>query len=347
MVAVDRFTKMVHCLPCTKANIKDDKTPQVAKLFMHIVGLHGIPSSIVSDRDPRFTSSFWRQLSNLCGTELKMSTAYHPETDGQTERTNRTLEQVLRAYCTYEQDNWVDLLPLATFAINNATQTSTKTTPFFANYGFHPRMPTTPPADATITNPVAFSYVQNLAQVHHHITRNLETAQARQTRYANRHRNNIGFKEGDYVMLSTKNIKLKRPSAKLDHKFLGPFPIDTIINPVAVRLSLPPSMARLHPVFHVSLLEPYHGPLSRNRPPEPVIIDDELEYEVERLLDRRGTGENRQYLVKWTGYPIWDATWEPMDNLSHAKDLVTDYDCQNPTESRGASRTKRSKGRTM
>lgn len=347
MVVVDRFTKMVHCLPCTKTNIKDDKAPQVAKLFLHIISLHGIPSSIISDRDPRFTSNFWRQLSSLCGTELKMSTAYHPQTDGQTERTNRTLEQVLRAYCTYEQDNWVDLLPFATFAINNAEQSSTKTTPFFANYGFHPRIPTTPPVETTVTNPAAMSYTQNLAQVHHHITKNLETAQARQTRYANRLRSQIGFKKGDYVMLSTKNLKLKRPSAKLDHKFLGPFPIDAIINPVAVRLSLPPSMARLHPVFHVSLLEPYHGPLQRKKPPAPVIIDDELEYEVERLLDCRGTGENRQYLVKWTGYPIWEATWEPIANLDHAKDLVTKYDCQNPTESRGASRTKRSKGRTM
>jgi hypothetical protein len=276
-----------------------------------------------------------------------MSSAYHPQTDGQTERTNRTLEQVLRAYCTYEQDNWVDLLPSATFAINNAEQSSTKTTPFFANYGFHPRIPTTPPVDSTITNPAALSYIQHLTQVHHRITNNLKAAQIRQERHANRLRSDIRFKTGDLVMLSTKNLKLKRPSAKLDHKFLGPFPIDAIINPVAVRLSLPPSMTRLHTVFHVSLLEPYHGPLSHNRPPEPVLIDDELEYEVERLLDRRGTGQHRQYLVKWTGYPIWEATWEPLDNLHHTKDLVDAYDRQNPAESQDASRTKRSKERTM
>ena len=131
-------------------------------------------------------------------------------------------------------------------------------------------------------------------------------------------------------MLSTKNLKLKRPSAKLDHKFLGPFSIDTIINPVTVHLSLPPSMSQLHPVFHVSLLEPYRGSPSRNQPPAPIIINDDLEYEVERLLDRRGTGKNRHYLVKWTGYPIWDTTWEPLDHLNHAKRLISDYDTKNP-----------------
>ena len=136
-VIVDRVTKMAYFVP-----VKDEqKTAEgCAKLFLeNIWKLHGLPSSIISDRDPVFTSKFWAELMGRLDVRLRKSTAFHPQTDGQTERVNQSLEQYLLQYCNYEQDNWYDLLPLAEYAYNNSATTATQMSPFFANYGFHPR----------------------------------------------------------------------------------------------------------------------------------------------------------------------------------------------------------------
>ena len=139
MVTVtDRLTKMVHLIP----TVTTASAPDLAKLFItHIFRLHGMPAVLVSDRDSRFTSKFWQALMTQLGTKLAMSTAHHPQTDGQSERTNRTLEEALRSYVNYSMDNWVDQLPLLEFAINNSKQASTGQSPFFLNYGHNPLTP--------------------------------------------------------------------------------------------------------------------------------------------------------------------------------------------------------------
>ena len=138
-VIVDCFSKMTHFVP-----IKDgQKTAKgYAKLFLeNIWKLHRLPSSIISDRDPVFTSKFWAELIGRLDVWLRKSTVFHLQTDGQTKRVNQSLEQYLRQYCNYEQDNWNDLLPLAEYAYNNSATTATQVSPFFANYGFHPVNP--------------------------------------------------------------------------------------------------------------------------------------------------------------------------------------------------------------
>ena len=135
LVFVDRMTKMSHFIPCSKTL----NAPEFAKLFVsHIVRLHGLPNTIISDRGSIFTSHFWSTLSSILGIDACKSTSFHPQTDGQTERMNQTLEAYLRIFCNYDQDDWFDLLPLAEFAYNNATQESMKMSPFYANYGLHP-----------------------------------------------------------------------------------------------------------------------------------------------------------------------------------------------------------------
>jgi len=136
-VIVDRFSKMAHFIPIADGQ----KTAEgCAKLFLaNVWKLHGLPSDIVSDRDPVFTSKFWAELMERLDVRLRKSTAFRPQTDGQTEWVNQTLEQYLRQYCNYEQDNWCDLLPLAEYTYNNSATTATQMSPFFANYGFHPR----------------------------------------------------------------------------------------------------------------------------------------------------------------------------------------------------------------
>ena len=138
MVFVDKLTKMVHYVATTTTV----SAPQLATLFMReVVRLHGVPESILSDRDPRFTAHFWRAFWSQLGTTLTMSTAYHPQTDGQTERANRTLEEMLRARINFKQTDWDDHLAAAELAINNAQQASTGFSPFHLNYGQEVQLP--------------------------------------------------------------------------------------------------------------------------------------------------------------------------------------------------------------
>jgi hypothetical protein len=161
-VVVDRLTKMSHFIAC-----KDTMGPHdLAKDFLlHVVRTHGLPSGIISDRGSLFTSKFWGQVMKAMGTTRNLSTAFHPETDGQTERTNATLEQYLRAYCNYQQDNWKTLLPIAEFCYNNTKSKTLGVTPFYANFGYHPRFQ---PNLSTADNPTpdVSDYVSSLVKLH-------------------------------------------------------------------------------------------------------------------------------------------------------------------------------------
>src|ERR1700678_2260362 len=134
MVVVDRLSKMAHFIPCSKT-ITSEQTASL--IFQHVVRLHGLPDNIISDRGPQFISRFWSHLFQQLGTSVNLSSAFHPQTDGQSEQVNQVLEQYLRCIVNYNQDNWVDLLPAAEFAYNNAEHASTKASPCFANYGFY------------------------------------------------------------------------------------------------------------------------------------------------------------------------------------------------------------------
>lgn len=339
MVIVDRFTKMAHFLP---TNMDSLDAPATARLFLKIVSLHGIPDQIVSDRDPRFTSHFWQSLWKQLGIKLALSSAYHAQTDGQTERTNRTLEHILRPYCTYNQDNWTSLLPMAEFAFNNTPSATTSISPFFANYGYHPTHPAL--IGISTNTPAAYAYAQQLMETHQHIQQQTLKAQQRQAHNADLSRKETTFNIGDQVLLSTANLKTTRPSRKLDFNRTGPFTIISKIGKVAYRLALPSSMALLHPVFHVSLLEPWHNPQTTTNiprqpaPPPPDIINQEPEYEVEDILDSRVHRRQRQYLIKWFGYPLHESTWEPESSLEHSQDLLQSWLSQPQASSRHTSR---------
>lgn len=327
MTIVDRFTKMVHFLPC---NMDRLSAPETALLFLKIVGLHGIPQEIVSDRDPRFTSNFWKSLWKHLGVKLSMSSAHHAQTDGQTERAHRTLQHVLRAYCSYKQDNWAELLPLAEFAINNTAAASTGVSPFKANFGRDPLMPTS--IGLPSVNQAANNHLHDLEDIHIQMKANIQKALARQAKYANNRRQEISFTPGDKVLLTTKHLSTTQPTKKLAHRRAGPFEVIENIGEAAVKLRLPPNLASVHPVFHVSMLEPWYDPLSGTSqprsppPPPPELVDDEPEYEVECILDAKGTGARRRWLVKWQGYAEHESTWEPSWALQNAQDKVEAFE---------------------
>ena len=176
---VDRFSKMAHFVP-----VKDgQKTAEgCAKLFLeNIWKLHGLPSSIISDRDPVFNSKFWAELMGRLDVWLRKSTAFHQQTDGQTEKVNQSLEQYLRQYCNYEQDNWYDLLPLAEYPYNNSATTTTQMSPFFANYGFHPR--TNWPVEKESKNPASRNYAHWMESVHELYVKRPEATHERMGKY--------------------------------------------------------------------------------------------------------------------------------------------------------------------
>jgi hypothetical protein len=323
LVVVDRFSKMAHFVPCSKT-ISGEET---AALFLkNVVRLHGLPEDVTSDRGPQFISHFWRRLLQTFGTSVNLSTAHHPQTDGQTERVNQILEQYLRCSVSYQQDDWVDLLAMAEFAYNNSIHASTKVSPFFANYGFHPRFSISVPERSI--NPSAEARAHTLQVVHRDLSLELRAAGKQYKAHADRHRLVAPtFKVGDMVWLLRRHIATTRPCAKLDYKKLGPFRILERVNPVAFRLALPPTF-RLHDVFHVSLLELYHPsriPGRQPPPPPPVELSTGEEYEVDRILDSRLRRGRLQYLVLWKGYPLSDATWEPVTHLQNAPEAIRTF----------------------
>lgn len=338
VVFVDKLTKMVHYAPTHNTA----KATDIAKIFLErVVRLHGIPQTIVSDRDTRFTGHFWRAVFTALGTKLAMSTAYHPQTDGQTERANRTLEENLRAYVNVKHDDWDAHLPIVEFAYNNQVNASTGFSPFYLNYGYHPRLPSNlPRAIQDCATPAAANFLTRFDEDLQVAKTNLKQAQDRQKQAADRHRRDKTYNVGEQVLLSTANLDLRLPgqSKKLLAKWIGPFTIQAVQSPVTYRLDLPPEYQRLHPSFHTSLLRPYHeqgqgfpGRPKLNRPLPELNKDGAEEYEVEQVLakeNRRVRGRNvPYYLIKWKGYPESDNTWEPYANLAGtAEECIRDFE---------------------
>jgi hypothetical protein len=324
-VVVDRLTKMAHFVACN-----DTLKPEgLADSFVkNVVRPHGIPSSVISDRGTLFTSGFWENITKALGISRDLSTAFHPQTDGQTERVNATLEQYLRAYCNYQQDDWGNLLPIAEFCYNNTQAESTKVTPFFANYGYHPRFtPDLGMQDNEV--PEVSEYAAALTRLHTELRAEMIQAQMAQAEQANKTRHpDPVLNPGDTVWLKRKNIRTTRPSGKLDHKQIGPYAILERVGSRAYKLDLPATV-KLHPVFHISLLEPTTStepiPGHQQPPPPPVIINDQQEWEVEEIIDSRRHRNRIQYRVKWTGFHDPDKTWYSASNFENSPNAIRQF----------------------
>jgi hypothetical protein len=323
VVFVDRLSKMMHAAPCTKTVTAE----RLAELFeQEVFKHHGLPKDIVSDRDVRFQSDFWKKFHTKMGTKLSMSTAKHPQSDGQTERANGILEDTLRHFIGPYQTDWDEYLAVAEFAMNNAWNQSIQNTPFMLNYGQHPDTPATLPL--RVQNPAVNKFVGKWSEQLTRAKRCLETAQQRQKCQVDRHRRPAPeFAPGDEVLVQTRFFKLHegiRP--KLAPRYLGPFKVLANIGPanLAYRLELPRGMQRVHPVFPVSAIKRYHRSGNYQPPPPPEIINDEPEFEVDWIADTRGTGSRRQYKVYWVGYPD-QFHWEPVRNLTNCPEQLREF----------------------
>ena len=322
LTVVDKATKMCHFLPCNERI----SAKEVAALFWRHVGkLHGIPSVIISDRDPRFTGKFWKELWRLLGTDLRMGSGYHPESSGQVEKFNQLLEQTLRCavHQMAETRKWVDLLPVIEFAVNNTPNRTTGYTAFYLNYGFHPLHPLqlfTSPGETK--NEFVVSFTSRLQGDFRAAMEQLHRAQEQMKKNADQHRRAVDYAAGDAVLLNTRYLRFKNRPRKLQRRFVGPFQIKRKISSVAYELDLPASWS-VHPVFHSSLLKPWRESewsCPVDTPVADLEVSQEPVYQVERILKWRkvpgGRRGEKEVLVTWTGYPLEEAQWINEKNFS-------------------------------
>ncbi|CAI7919662.1 unnamed protein product [Closterium sp. NIES-53] len=247
MVVVDRLTKMAHFAECKKL-ISAEET---ARLFIAaVVRLHGIPAAIISDRETKFTSNFWKNLWEQFGTRLQFNSSYSPDTDGQTDRTNQTMEQLIRATCD-DPTTWEQQLPLVDFAYNNATSATAQQSPFYLNYGQNPTVPMTPSPDNT--TPRAQQFVEILQAARTRAVEAIKKGNLIAKRNADRHRRTVTYQSRDYITLDTLNLSLPIVP-KLRPRYCGPFQISHMITPVTTHLLLPTAWY-ISPSFHCQATE--------------------------------------------------------------------------------------------
>jgi RNase H-like domain found in reverse transcriptase/Reverse transcriptase (RNA-dependent DNA polymerase)/Integrase zinc binding domain/Chromo (CHRromatin Organisation MOdifier) domain len=329
MVVVDRLSKMIRVIP-TNGEVTSEG---IAKLFRDRVWKDfGLPEVVISDRGTQFISGFMKDLYRSLGVTLNPSTAYHPQTDGQTERINQEIEEYLRLFVNHKQTDWAEWLALAEFCYNDREHTSTKQTPFFSNLGLHPRKGGEPRRE--LKTEAADTFAKRMQKTREEARSALGKAAEEMARYYNRGRSEPPeYKPGDKVYLDGTNLTTDRPAKKLDDRRYGPFEILEKVGARAYKLKLP-STWKIHPVFNTVKLRLYHPPETSVQqtlpPPPPLLVHGTTQYEVETVLDSRMRRGKLQYLVKWVGYPREENSWEPEENLSDASERVSEFHKTHP-----------------
>ncbi|RVW48758.1 Transposon Tf2-8 polyprotein [Vitis vinifera] len=319
MVVVDRLSKSAHFIAI--AHPYTAKT--LANKFVEgVVKLHGMPRSIISDRDPVFISNFWQEFLKLSGTKLRMTSAYHPQSDGQTEVVNRCIEQYLRCFVHHKPRHWNSLLPWAEYWYNTTYHSSTGMTPFQALYG---RPPPAIPSYEIGSCPIEELDDQMTArdELLQELKAHLHAANNRMKQAADKKRREVNFEVGDWVYLRLQPYRqqsvFRRTSHKLSNRYYGPYQIEERIGPVAYKLKLSPG-SRIHPVFHVSLLKKKIGEVAiANDELPPLTEEGVIRLQPRKVLSTRwvnkGSTSASESLVLWEGLPEEEATWEDSQQL--------------------------------
>ncbi|QRW27779.1 Retrotransposable element Tf2 protein [Rhizoctonia solani] len=331
LVIIDSFSKFGHFIPTSKKVTAKG----LADLFIsHVWKLHGLPVKTISDQGTTFTGKFLRALYQRLGIKPSFSSAYHPESDGQTERVNQFIEFYLRSYVAADHSDWSTWLPLVEYAYNNAKHSATGKTPFELVYGRNPVMnPSNVPANVPEANHVADTLAQEWKEA--------ESALRMSKEKMVRDKGTIPeYSIGDKVWLDGKNVELRTNSNKLDPKRLGPFEVTEKISSHAYRLKLPETL-KIHDVFYVGLLTKAHE--SPNQPfperPPPETIEGEEEYEVEQIIDSKRQRGKWFYLIKWKGYGPEDNSWEPEELLEHSQEEIKRFNQARLRKARDAAKS--------
>jgi hypothetical protein len=341
LVIVCRLTKEGNFIPIRK----DMDSKQFAHIFLHhVFSKHGMPDDITTDRAKLFTSAFWETFTKGIGTKRKISTAFHPQTDGQTERMNAVLEGFLRMFVDFDQENWADLLDLAEFAWGSSPSPATKVSPFEAN-----GKTIKPFQLARLQNyksESARDLMKRLQGMHTQLKETLTHAQDLQAKYYDAKHKRVEFKVGDLVMLNTKNLNSNQPCKKLGPKKAGPFRVDKRIGNQAYQLHLPEKW-ECHNVFHVNLLTKYRGSSRDLRgtadaegPGAEIVLNDQgeevEEWEVEAIINSQYRTRWRKlyYLVRWKGWTADHDSWHKAEDLEHAREAIMLFHEKHPFKPR-------------
>ena len=343
-VYVDRLTKLKRF---AAARTTDGSVQLANTTLRTIIGPHGMPKSIVSDRDPRITARFWKELSRVLGSEVNLSTAKHPESDGQSEREIQTLITALRSYTNAMGDDWDEYLPALELAFNSKVQASTGASPFTLVYGTEARLPIDCALDDArpAAMPAVGQRAERMKAALDHARTQAEIAQAKQKRLADRHRRLLELKAGDSVLLATEDLQLRSGTHKLTGRYIGPFRVLGNVNNNAVTLDLPPLLDALHSTFNISRLKPYRhsdhalfpGRPQRLHQPPAVDADTngDARYEVESVMAQRGSTNRRELLIRWKGYGAEHDEWQPRSQLIRTAPIaVAEFDARQQGGSR-------------
>ena len=335
LVVIDRFSKYATFIPTTKYCSAEE----TARLFFKfVVKYWGVPQHIVSDRDPRFTGNFWKELFNLLGSQLNISSSYHPQTDGQTERFNGMLEEYLRHFVSANQKNWTQLLDAAQFCFNSQKSSATNKSPFEIVNGQNPLLPHTVD-NYRGGNPRAFRFTKDWKTNVDVARAYLEKASRRMKKWADQGRRPLEFKVGDMVMVkitAEQFRSLRSQDGRLVRRYEGPLPVVAKVGRTSYKVE-PPKWMKVHPVFHVSNLKPYHPDEedpARNQPSRaPVNLRSQRRREEKQaeeiLADRIIKVQRRprqEYLVKWKGLGDEETSWENAEDLEQFKQMIEDFE---------------------
>jgi len=262
-----------------------------------------LPESIVLDRGPQFVAELTKELNRMLGIRTKLSTAFHPQTDGQMEQMNQELEQYLQFFIEHRQKDWLEWLAAAEFMVNNKVYMMTKVLPFMANYGKELRMGGDIRRKGKVES--ATEFVERMKKVHEEAEAALKKTQEEMKRYADRNRKEMEkWKKGDKILLSTKDLVFKeRPTKKLTERYVGPYVIEKVVSMNAVKLQLPSSM-RIHLVVNVSQIVRYKKQVKGQKKEEgkPVEVEEVKEWEVEKILNKKKIREVEKYFIWWKGF---------------------------------------------
>ncbi|SJL06240.1 uncharacterized protein ARMOST_09576 [Armillaria ostoyae] len=299
-----------------------------------------MPQVVISDQGLQFVSAFMKELYRMLDITQNASTAFHPQTDGQTERVNQEVEKYLRIFVNYHQDDWSDWLPLAEFAHNNHTHSATGRSPFMILYGHNPHVIPDSPRTPNSKTPAASDFSKAMQKIHKEMETALEQAAGRmKVQYDKHKRPAKEYHAGDKVWLDATNLHLPRPKKKLDDKCVGPFLVIEKTGASAYKLKLPPHW-KIHPRFNEKLLSPFIPPSFSNQeeppPPPPDLIDGEEEWEIEEILDskprkvrsKRGQPSTTviDYFIKWVGHTREHNSWVTASEMGNAQEAIAEYE---------------------
>jgi hypothetical protein len=320
-VYVDHYSDQAHLVLC-KSNLMAEGAADLH--YRDVFRLHGIPKKVFSNCGPQFAARFMCALYKHLGIETGLTTAYHPKGNGKVERKNQEVEQYLRLFCDKRQEDWAEHLPAAEFALNSCIHSGTSKAPFELIYGYCPDF--TVPIGKHSNIPGLDQRLDHLAKVRADAEAALRLSKEKMKEQYKRDKKTAHtFNVGDLVWLQAKDIKIHQKSPKLGPRQLGPFKVIKRIGDLDFKLDLPHYL-KLHPVFHVNRLAPYRdNGLDKPPPPDPVTVEGEEEYEVDKITDSRIFRCQLQYRVKWKGYEEGSDSWEPAANLTHAKRKIADF----------------------